>query len=132
MIDAELGPTRCADCGQSVVLANDRSCPLCRVRDAGALEPGAVPAGPWPRLVLVRGEPLPGGALWVALPAGVTVLDLGDGPRASVFTDGRDGTLLVPTAHGLRVNGAEAAPGASVALASGARISVGGRELVRA
>lgn len=132
MIDPELSPSACADCGQTVVLASDRSCPLCRFRDASALETGATAPGPWPRLVLVRGEPLPGGAPWVSLVAGVTVLDLGDGPRASVACDGRDGASLVALAPGLRVNGAEAAPGARVVLASGARVSVSGRELVRA
>ena len=131
MIDPELSPSVCADCGQTVVLASGRGCPLCRVRDAGALEPGAVAPGPWPRLVLVRGEPLPGGALWVALPAGVTLLDLEEGWRAIVASDGRDKTLLVATTPGVRVDGAEAVPGTSVLLASGARLRIAGRELVR-
>lgn len=131
MIDPELAPVPCPDCGQLVVLAADRSCPLCKLRDAAAVDPHAVPAGPWPRLALVRGEPLGAGALWVGLPAGVTELVVDGEVRAVVASDGRDQATLVARAPGLRVNGVEAVPGAGVPLPAGARVRMAGRELAR-
>ena len=146
VFDKTATPFACAGCGQQVVRVRfaadpEPACPICRGRESAALalEEGAVPAGPWPRLVLRRGAPLAGGALSCGVPGSEALLEVPEGALARLRRDG-DRLLLSTLAAGVHpsvgsgidVDGVEIASGEERELRVGARVRVGGRELIRA
>lgn len=138
VFDPGASPVACPGCGQRVVLVAlpgepSPACPVCHGREASALsrEEGAVPAGPWPRLVLRRGPSLAGGAFACALVGSEQMVEAPEGVLGRLRRDGAS-VVFAPLVAGARVDGAEVAPGSERELRPGSRVSIAGRELTRA
>ena len=133
IFDDDLRHATCPVCSQEVVFLkgeHGEQCPICKIKEASARfrEPGTVAAGPWPHLVLLRGE-LPRGTLWISLEEGESDLDLGEGPLATLVRSGEKVSLLSRAAD-LKVDGAPVPRGGEAQLEEGAVVSVASRELL--